>query len=94
MEHDFDSYRDEASTLVANALVWDAHGCLPLSPGADISGLGRFKGELAAFRRNLNVKTRCRKVTISLGQLPVGADPLEQIVDDHLAPRIGHLSLE
>jgi membrane dipeptidase len=43
MEHDPDSYRDEASTLVANALVWDAHGCLPLSPGADISGLGRYK---------------------------------------------------
>ncbi len=42
MNYDSDTYRDEASALVTNTLVWDAHGCLPLTPGTDISGLGRY----------------------------------------------------
>lgn len=29
-------------TIPSGALVWDAHGCLPLAPGSDVSGLRRY----------------------------------------------------
>jgi membrane dipeptidase len=29
-------------TRLADTLVWDAHGCLPLAPGSDLSGLARY----------------------------------------------------
>ena len=34
--------RGDGASLVRDALVWDAHGCLPLSPGSDVSGLARY----------------------------------------------------
>ena len=30
-------------TRLADTLVWDAHGCLPLAPGSDLSGLARYR---------------------------------------------------
>jgi membrane dipeptidase len=29
-------------SLLADTIVWDAHGCLPLAPGSDVTGLRRY----------------------------------------------------
>src|SRR4051794_35546450 len=42
MNENTGSHRGEGSPIVEGALVWDAHGCLPLSPGCDVSGLARY----------------------------------------------------
>ena len=41
--------RGDGASLVRDALVWDAHGCLPLSPGSDVSGLARYSASGVDF---------------------------------------------
>lgn len=42
MNREMDFHADRVSHILADVLVWDAHGCLPLAPGSDISGLRRY----------------------------------------------------
>ena len=34
---------------LADTIVWDAHGCLPLAPGSDLSGLARYRASGVDF---------------------------------------------
>ncbi len=42
MDRDTDMHSERRSPFSPDVLVWDAHGCLPLAPGSDISGLRRY----------------------------------------------------
>lgn len=47
-----DSVKDRWSPtqeLLRDAVVWDAHGCLPLAPGSDVSGLRRYAASGVSF---------------------------------------------
>jgi membrane dipeptidase len=42
MNRNTDAHAQNRSPFASDVLVWDAHGCLPLAPGSDVSGLRRY----------------------------------------------------
>jgi membrane dipeptidase len=62
---DISDDRTAARTVLDDVLVWDAHGCLPLTPDSDISGLARYAASGVDF------------VSINIG---MDFNPLDEVV--------------
>lgn len=65
MRNSSDLDRTDAGPVPDDAIVWDAHGCLPLAPDTDISGLARYAASGVDF------------VSINIG---MDFNPLDEVV--------------